>query len=499
MKIKRFFAADIRQAMKMVRDELGSDAVIMSNKSVDGGVEIIAARDFDEQVLEKKIPAETHAPLNKGPTKTMPDLPDYSAEKERLHIVQSPRKRDANNQTPPRAARREVDQYLGYAEKMPLKRMDSAESEYAPKATKPLNDKLNQIASTDSNFYADSVRPMPPKREVKPEVRTVNFKATPVKNSPEKTDFESERLLDQMRKEFRQLKLSMEMRLSEVGFAQVASTNPVRLDLLRRFAGMGISKKLSLKLANRLGTHANSDYAFEKAQEMMTKVMPIADDNILEYGGVIALVGPTGVGKTTTIAKLAAKFILKHGSRQVALITTDNYRIAAHEQLNTYGRILDVPVRSAANADELRSLINGFGDKKLILIDTAGMGPRDMRLVEQLRTLQKNDVPIRTYLVISATTQYKGMQEIMRAFQIAGPASCILTKMDEASSIGGAISALIEQQLPVSFVTDGQQVPEDIHVPRAQGLINQCVADIDQENDYTDSVNYEEWVAEGYA
>lgn len=501
MKIKRFFAADIRQAMRMVKDELGSDAVIMSNKSVDGGVEIIAARDFDEQVLEKKLPVEpkTSSESLRQATKKLPELPDYSAEKGRLNIIASPRKRDANNETAAGPARREVDSYLGYAEKVPIKRMDTATSGSSIKAAKPLSVKpsLSQTAVTD--FYTPASKPLPsskPREEtVKLDaVKPVNFKAAIEKSEPE-----VDHLLVQMRKEFSKLKQSMETRLSEAGFAHVANSNPVRLDLLHRLADMGISKKLSLKLANRLGAHSDSDFAFEKAQEMLAKVLPIAQENILEYGGVIALVGPTGVGKTTTIAKLAAKFILKHGPRQVALITTDNYRIAAHEQLNTYGRILDVPVRSAANADELRSLINNFSDKKLILIDTAGMGPRDMRLVEQLKTLQKHDIPVKIYLVMSATTQYKAMQEIIKAFQIVEPAACILTKMDEAASKGPAISALIEQQLALSFITDGQQVPEDIHVPRAQLLINQCVAELEPENDYTDAVKYEDWVAEGYA
>jgi len=263
-------------------------------------------------------------------------------------------------------------------------------------------------------------------------------------------------------------------------------------------AGMSISRKLSVKIANRFTNHADSEVIFSQATELLAKVLPVANDDLLQHGGIAALVGPTGVGKTTTIAKLAAKFILKHGPRQVALITTDNYRIGAHEQLNTYGRILDVPVRVASSAAELRNLINGFSDKRLILIDTAGMSQRDMKLVEQINTLQQSGLAIKSYLVMSAATEYKAMNEIIKAFQVFEAQASILTKLDEAATIGSAISSIIENNLPLSFIADGQQVPEDMHSPCARTLIAQCVAELDQESDYND-VNNEAWAAQGYA
>ena len=215
---------------------------------------------------------------------------------------------------------------------------------------------------------------------------------------------------------------------------------------------------------------------------------------------VIAITsGKGGVGKTTTIAKLAAKFILQHSSSQVALITTDNYRIGAHEQLNTYGRILDVPVRVASSAQELRNLINGFADKRLILIDTAGMSQRDMKLVEQINTLQQNELSIRSYLVMSAATEYKAMNAIIKAFAVFDPQASILTKLDEAVTIGSAISSIIEHNLPLSFIADGQQVPEDIHSPHARSLIEHCVAELNAESAFNDNVDYEPWMAQSYA
>lgn len=519
MKIKRFFAADIRQAMRMVKEELGSDAVIMSNKSVDGGVEIVAARDFDEQLIQNKLQkqaAEQQSSdrsyrssadsdtLSSRETKKV-DLPDFEAEKNHLHVLSSQRKQSAEGfvteRSPARpqrfpadrdtsgisgsrsnrfptdsdtstipGGRRNIDQYVGYAEKVHLRgNMETVSA----KAAKPV-------------VYSTPQKPKPAERPMQ------------IAMPSEKQGSPADNLLMEMSKELKSLRSAMDSKLSSVSWAAMSQTNPVRADLLQRLAGMSISRKLSVKIANRFTNHTDPELVFSQAQELLAKVLPVAEDDLLQHGGIAALVGPTGVGKTTTIAKLAAKFILKHGPRQVALITTDNYRIGAHEQLNTYGRILDVPVRVASSAAELRNLITGFSDKRLILIDTAGMSQRDMKLVEQINTLQQSGIAIKSYLVMSAATEYKAMNEIIKAFQVFEPQASILTKLDEAATIGSAVSSIIENNLPLSFIADGQQVPEDMHCPCARTLISQCVAELDMETDYND-INNEAWAAQGYA
>lgn len=526
MKIKRFFAPDIRQAMRMVKEELGADAVIMSNRSVDGGVEIVAARDFDEQLIQSKLQKQAVAEeeqQHQRETKKI-DLPDFEAEKNNLHVLSSQRKQSTegfvaerpsmqsnrfatDNRTPAAmGSRRDVEQYLGYAEKAHLRGNHEAVSAKPTHTPTRFNTTPAAVAQRpvqpqrpmQAERPVQAQRPMQAERPMQAQRPMQAERPMQIVMPTEKPSSAADNLLLEMSKELKSLRSAMDSKLSAASWGGVAQINPVRAELLQRLAGMSISKKLSVKIANRFTNHSDAELVFNQAQELLAKVLPVANDDLLQYGGIAALVGPTGVGKTTTIAKLAAKFILKHGPRQVALITTDNYRIGAHEQLNTYGRILDIPVRVASSAAELHNLINGFSDKRLILIDTAGMSQRDMKLVEQINTLQQSGQAIRSYLVMSAATEYKAMNEIIKAFQIFEPQASILTKLDEAATIGSAVSSIIENNLPLSFIADGQQVPEDVHNPCARTLIAQCVAELDQDSDYND-VNNEVWAAQGYA
>ncbi|MGB5604935.1 MAG: flagellar biosynthesis protein FlhF, partial [Gammaproteobacteria bacterium] len=160
----------------------------------------------------------------------------------------------------------------------------------------------------------------------------------------------------------------------------------------------------------------------------------------------------------------------------VALVTMDNYRIGAHEQLRTYGKLLGVPVHIAGDREELKTILNHLHDRKLVLIDTAGASQRDMRLTEQLATLDVDGVAIRRCLVLSATGLMDLHDEVIRSFSRVAPDSCILTKIDEATSLGGVLSVLMKHHLPVTYLSDGQRVPDDFHQASARHLVTQAAA-----------------------
>jgi flagellar biosynthesis protein FlhF len=363
MKIKRYFAPDIRQAIRMVRDEQGPDAVILSNRSVDGGVEIVAAVDYEALLSDLGVT----------------------------------RPKSVTTVTASSAA---VDKPVG----------------------------------------------------TEPELAIVD-----------------------MRRELKSLRGLLEHQLSDLAWGEMGRRHPQRTLLLRRLRELGLSAVMCRRIVQEVRENTDFDRAWRDALALLAHNLPVTNDDILTQGGVVALVGPTGVGKTTTVAKLAARCILRHGARSVALVTTDGERIGAQEQLRVYGKILGAPVHFARDAEDLRAVLAELRQHRLILIDTAGMGQRDVRLAQQLGVLRAASTPVRTCLVLSAAAQFAALEETVRAFAPATPQSCIVTKVDETTSLGGVLSVVAQHRLPFSYVSDGQRVPEDLRPARSHTLVSRAV------------------------
>lgn len=269
--------------------------------------------------------------------------------------------------------------------------------------------------------------------------------------------------LDEMREEMRSIRSLLEAQLGRLLWDERARQSPAVATLLRHYTQLGLDPDVARDLANRAeATHPVGGWT--AGLRTLVEQLPIATCDVVADGGVFAVIGPTGVGKTTTIAKLAARAALQFGPEAVGLVTTDTFRVAAREQLETFGQIMGVSVALAADTQTLSEALASLENRRLVLVDTAGMSQRDPRLPEQLARLAAADTGVATLLALPANAASGALQEIVDVFRTARPAGCILTKTDEATSLGGALSVLIRSGLPLAYVANGQRVPEDLHL-----------------------------------
>jgi flagellar biosynthesis protein FlhF len=254
-----------------------------------------------------------------------------------------------------------------------------------------------------------------------------------------------------------------------------APRSPAATRVMTRLLMSGFSPDL----ARRVAAHAPATAEIAATDAWLNEVIAgnlrcaSATDGLLESQGAVALVGPTGVGKTTTVAKLAARFAVRYGASHLGLITLDSYRMGAHEQLRSYGRILGVPMHIAQDGAALRELLATLQGKRLVLIDTCGLSQRDERMEEMLGTLSAarfNSQPIRRVLLLNAASHSETLDEVARAWRASDAAGAILTKMDEAARIGGAADCLLRHRMMLFGLTNGQRVPEDWHPAGARLL-----------------------------
>lgn len=271
--------------------------------------------------------------------------------------------------------------------------------------------------------------------------------------------------MEQMRAEMRSIRSLLEAQLGRLIWDDQSRQTPEIAGLLRNFSQLGLDADIARQLAERSAT-THPVGGWTAVLRTLVEELPVADRDPVSDGGSYAIIGPTGVGKTTTIAKLAARAALQYGPDSVGLVTTDTFRVAAREQLDTYGQIIGIPVSHASDAQSLGEALDALQDKRLILIDTAGLSQRDPRLPEQLARLGTGRSDVTTLLALPANAHAGAMQEIVDVFRTVEPAACILTKTDEATSLGGALSVLIRSRLALAYVANGQRVPEDIHLMR---------------------------------
>ncbi|MCG2580436.1 MAG: flagellar biosynthesis protein FlhF [Marinobacter sp.] len=419
MKVKRFFAQSMAEALKQVREQMGPDAVILSNRRVDGGVEIVTALDYDENMARQRLGDKAREATNGS------RLAEMQAEQHRHLEDELGRSRDRIREV--REKRAGIGH--GYANNTAFIE-DSAlglgspavESGYAPAP-----------AGGTSGGYSDE--------------------------------------LAQMRAEISSLRDLMGARTQE---PKKPATNAVQQRLAERLQEFGLGFELANSLSRRHNGGRLED-GWKQSLKMLATGVKTSRTEWLDQGGVYALVGPTGSGKTTTIGKLAARHVLRHGADSLALVTTDRYRVAAHEQLFVFGRILNVPVRVVDESHSLDDILDELSDRHLVLIDTAGLTSSDKGYAQQLSELARSHHKIRTHLVVSATSQPRIMKSVWHCYKMANLAGCVMTKIDEALTLGESLGFAMESGLPVAYYTDGQKIPEDLHHAEAVPLVRLAV------------------------
>ncbi|HAK91586.1 MAG TPA: flagellar biosynthesis protein FlhF, partial [Massilia timonae] len=279
-----------------------------------------------------------------------------------------------------------------------------------------------------------------------------------------------------MMSEIRAMRGLMETQLAELSWNATAQREPHKATVLREMLAAGFSATLARFLIEKMPATKDAAEAMRWVKTVLARNLTTIgnEDALLEQGGVYALVGPTGVGKTTTTAKLAARCVMRHGPDKLALITTDAYRIGGHEQLRIYGKILGVMVHSVKDEADLRIALKELRNKHTVLIDTIGMSQRDHMVAEQVAMLSGSGADVKRLLCLNSTSTNETLNEVVRAYQGSGLHGAIMTKMDEAASIGGVLDVVIRQKLNLHYISNGQRVPEDLHVADRNLLVDRA-------------------------
>jgi len=475
MKIRRFFGKDMREALNQVKEELGGDAVIMSNKKLADGVEIVAAYDQDPIISASKPatrPPGAVTPLREGaaftkssasatsvkPSATLSEIIGESGSDSLKALLE---KQQQSLTSPTDLLSSQTEKQASTASST-----QKASTQNALPATPVYSPNHRSLSRTASSQNHSAVIPQP-------ETQADNVASMANFQKSQSEVNQGSEAIDDIRQELKSLRDVLEFQVSGLIKQEKQRSHPLQAYLTSRLVDMGINQRLAEEVVSYTPAESDERGAWLFILKLLANKLRTSNDDILTKGGIVALVGPTGSGKTTTIAKLAAQYAQKHGADKVAMVTIDSYRIAAYDQLATYGKILGCPVKKAANAQELSDVLYQFRNKQLVLVDTAGFGQRDARLIKQLETLKANaGIRIDKYLVVQANTQRQVLEKTFTAFQQDMMKGCIFTKLDECYSLGELVSVAIQKRLPVSYLTDGQRVPEDLKLANAKYIVS---------------------------
>lgn len=447
MKAKRFVAKDMRRSLELVRQNLGEDAVILSTRRIKDGVEILASCEEGPATPAMDLAAEVHS------------QPAFAGQSDKAAKSGAEILADIELASRRLAARQVVD--------------DSA-NEYLGE---------HQIVNAGIRIKSSSQRQEP--QPARPAVRfqsaaeRYGLLETEDESGTAKADATEDNRADitHLQEEILQMRQLLEQQLSALAppgspRIKVAGGNS---GIAQRLLNMGFSERVINALLKKPLKNRLMAKAWPEAMARLAKAIPVYSEDITEKGGIFAFVGPTGAGKTTTVAKLAARYVMQHGADKVALVTTDTQRLAAHDQLRSLASILKVPLRVVDENNSLPKVLRSLRNVELVLIDTAGLRHGDPVLKQQMKALAL--IPrVRSFLVLPANSQLQMLKASLHAYNEASLEGCVLSKLDETASLGEAVDCAIQAKLPIAYTTDGQEIPEDIAVAKGPNLLSRAAS-----------------------
>ncbi len=442
MSIRKFIAATTRQAMKEIRDELGPDAMILSNRQTERGVEIIAIANDD------------FAHLTAGAAAQKTEWPEITADEWTKSVAEA---------HPVQPARPLAQTGPSIQPRQPLQFQHKA-AEQAKPLTPP-----GKLHRPEAVPQVESTRPA----EAQP------GPAMPRQENSGQENSGQENILS----EIKSMSAMLQQQFAALYWNDVQLRDPQRAGLLRKMLNAGFSTLLAHQLLDKMPAgNVQGESWIKQVFKRNLQVAGKADD-IIAKGGVYALIGPTGVGKTTTTAKLAARAVVRYGADKVALLTTDSYRIAAYEQLKIYGKILGVAVHAVKDTDDLRLTLSALRHKHLVLIDTVGMGQRDERVGDQNEMFDATGV--QCLLLLNATSGGDTLEDVVRMYRSNKVVGCIPTKLDEAANLGTVLDVAVRHRLVMHYMANGQRVPEDLHPINLDYLLHRALKPAEEKTPFT--------------
>jgi flagellar biosynthesis protein FlhF len=515
MNVKRFTARTSRDALTLVRQAFGEDAVVLSTKPCPEGVEVLAMAPESVQQIERlsasSIAARTAAAAQQPQAAARPAAarPAAPARQAAPAAMPQPSPQDDVSDDVARLSMSTLS-FQDYVRERMLKRRQAAMNAQSRQQEPSFADSRQDMepdlpSALEQRLAARSAQVQPPKaapalavvqppvapraavreppvlreevRVAQPAPMQIHAPAAPVPSLADTTSAVNQatarRDQQDMMNELRSMKGLIEDRFGALAFMEKMQRHPAQAHLIQKLLDCGFSPALTRKLVETLPTEVSDETAWAANVLERNLLTGEAEASLEDQGGVFALIGSTGVGKTTSAAKIAAAFAAKHGANHLGLITLDAYRVGAHEQLRAYGRILGVPVHTAHDRASLEDLLELLASKKMVLIDTAGMAQRDTRTRELLEMLAHRS--IQKLLVINAAAQGETIEDVMISYHAAACKGIVLSKMDEAVKLAPALDALIRHKLKVVGVANGQRVPEDWHRLSAHALVHRAL------------------------